>query len=118
MDPRADSGEHLAQVAPQAEAGPARAVLRLLGVDGVAANDIDTGFPGLLRPAAQDLRENRHRRYVARSRKAHDVEGQDGPSAHGIDIAKGVGAGDCHGMLPGTIMEMHSFIRYHAYLFG
>ena len=68
-----------------------KAVLGLLVVNGVPANDEHACFVGLLVPALQDAAQYR---LVHVGRPAEDVHGQQRPSAHGVDVAQRVGHGD------------------------
>ena len=73
------------------QAGYRQADLRLLVLDGVAADDHRPGFLHLLRAAAQDLHQDRA---IEAGRKAYQGEGGQRRAAHGVDIREGVGGGD------------------------
>jgi len=69
-----------------------QAVLGLRIVDAVAARDEDPGLPGLVRAPLQDLLQDGQRQLPAR--EADDVQGEDRPAAHGIDVGQRVRRGD------------------------
>ncbi len=68
-----------------------QAVLGLAVAHRVAAGDRDAGLARLLGAAAQDLARDLHRQGVGQRR---DVEGQQRPRAHRVDVAQAVGGGD------------------------
>lgn len=74
------------------QADGAEAVLRLVVIDGVAAQDADPGLGRLVAAPAQDL--SQQTKGEAPYGEADDVQSEQGASALGVDIAEGVGGGD------------------------
>ena len=73
------------------EAGHGQTVDRLRAVDGVAAGDDGAGLIGLVVAAPQQLL---HHVLGHGLRQAQDVQRQLRLTAHGVDIADGIGRGD------------------------